>query len=78
LRDQARGIVADAYACHLPQKVDTSLPPSTVLTAQDVPVSMDTARKRSRRSAGRSRATGPTTTVDSAAKAPAPGTGVSD
>lgn len=26
LRDQAWGIVADAYACHLPQKVGTRLP----------------------------------------------------
>lgn len=78
LRDQARGIVADAYHEHLPQKRDTPPAPSTAPTADAEPPSTGTARKRSRRSAGRSRATGPTTTADSAAKAPAPGTGVSD
>lgn len=78
LRDQAQGIVADAYACHLPQKVGTPLPPSTAPTAQDAPRSTGTAKKRSRRSAGRSRATAPTTTAGSAPKAPAPGTGASD
>jgi hypothetical protein len=78
LRDQAQGIVADAYAEHLPQKVGTPLPPSTAPTADGVPPFTGTAKKRSRRSAGRSPATGPTTTVDSAAKAPAPGTGASD
>ena len=78
LRDQAQGIVADAYAEHLPQKVATSRPPSTAPTAPDAPPSTDTARKRSRRSAGRSHATGPTTTAGSAEKAPAPGTSVSD
>lgn len=77
LRDQAQGIVADAYACHLPQKVDTPLPPSTAPTAKDAPPSTGTARKRSKRSAGRSRATG-RTTAPSAKKAPAPGTSVSD
>jgi hypothetical protein len=78
LRDQARGIVADAYAGHLPQKVATPLPPSIAPTADDAPPSTGIAPKRSRRSAGRSRATGPTTTADPAAKAPAPGTSVSD
>ena len=29
LRDRTLGIVADAYACHLPQKVGTPPPPST-------------------------------------------------
>ena len=29
LRDHALGLVADAYACHLPQKVATPPPPST-------------------------------------------------
>ena len=78
LRDQAQGIVADAYACHLPQKVDTPPAPSTVLTATDVPPSTATAKKRSKRSAARSPATAPTTTADSAPKAPVPGTGGSD
>jgi len=77
LRDQAQGTVADAYAEHLPKKVGTPPPPSTAPTAEGVPPSTPTARRRSRRSAGRSRATGPTTTADSAAEAPAPGTGVS-
>jgi hypothetical protein len=77
LRDQARGIVADAYAEHLPQKVATPLPPSTAPIAAHAPPSTGTAQRRSRRSAGRSRATGPTTTADSAATAPAPGTSVS-
>jgi hypothetical protein len=58
--------------------VDTPLPPSTALTAKGVPPSTATAPKRSKRSAGRSRATGRTTTAESAAKAPAPGTNVSD
>jgi hypothetical protein len=75
LRDQAQGIVAEAYAEHLPQKVGPPLPPSTAPTAQGVPPSTATARKRSKRSAGRSRATGPTTTAAPAAGAPAPGTG---
>ena len=74
LRDQAQGIVADAYAGHLPQKVATPPAPSTALTAADAPPSTATARRRSRRSAGRSRATGPTTTAESAPKASAPGT----
>lgn len=78
LRDQAQGIVADAYAEHLPQKVDTPLPPSTAPTVKDAPPSTATAKKRSKRSAGRSRATAPTTTAEAAPKAPAPGTGGSD
>lgn len=78
LRDQAQGIVADAYAEHLPQKVATPLPPSTAPTAEDAPRSTDTAKRRSRHSAGRSRADGRTTTADSAPEAPAPGTGGSD
>ena len=75
LRDRAQGIVADAYAEHLPQKVGTPLPPSTAPTAAGAPPSTGTARKRSKRSAGRSRATAPTTTAGSAPKVPAPGTG---
>lgn len=78
LRDQAQGIVADAYAEHLPQKVDTPPPPSTAPGASDRPLSTATAKKRSKRSAGRSHADAPTTTAHSARKAPAPGTSVSD
>lgn len=78
LRDQARGIVADAYAEHLPQKVATPRPPSTAPTAEGAPPSTGTARRRSKRSAGRSRADGRTTTAVPAPKAPAPGTGGSD
>lgn len=74
LRDQAQGIVADAYAEHLPQKVGTPPPSSTAPTANAPHPSTDTGEKRSRPSAGRSRATGPTTTAESAAPAPAPGT----
>ena len=77
LRDQAQGIVADAYAEHLPQKVATVLPPSTAPIAAHAPLSTAIAQRRSRRSAGRSHATGPTTTADSAATAPAPGTNAS-
>ena len=78
LRDQAQGLVAEAYACHLPQKVDTPPRPSTAPGANGPRPSTDTARKRSKRSAGRSRATAPTTTAPSAKKGPAPGTSVSD
>jgi hypothetical protein len=77
LRDQAQGIVADAYAEHLPQKVATPLPPSTAPTAADARPSTATAKKRSKRSAGRSPATAPTTTAESAPKAPVRGTGES-
>lgn len=78
LRDRAQGIVADAYAEHLPQKADTSPPPSTAPGAGDPLPSTATAKKRSKRSAGRSHADAPTTTTHSARKAPAPGTSVSD
>lgn len=74
LRDQAQGIVADAYAEHLPQKPGTPPAPSTAPTAGAEPPSTPTAKKRSRRSGVRSRATGPTTTAAPAEKAPAPGT----
>src|SRR5436305_5716622 len=70
LRDQAQGIVADAYAEHLPQKPVTPPAPSTAPTAEDAPRSTGTAQRRSRRSAGRSCATAPTTTAGSAGKAP--------
>lgn len=78
LRDQAQGIVADAYAEHIPQKVGTPLPPSTAPTAEDALRSTGTAKERSKRSAGRSRATGRTTTAPSANTVPAPGTTASD
>jgi hypothetical protein len=74
LRDQALGIGADACAEHLPQKAATSEPPSTAPVAGARPPSTATAKKRSKRSAGKSRATAPTTTAGSADKAPAPGT----
>jgi hypothetical protein len=77
LRDQALGLVADAYAGHLPQKVATSARPSTARPAAARPSSRATARKRSKASAGRSAAGEPTTTAASAAKAPAPGTAAS-
>ena len=73
-----QGIVADAYAEHLPQKVATPPAPSTAPGASDPRPSTGTARKRSKRSAGRSRATGRTTTAPSAEKDPAPGTSASD
>jgi hypothetical protein len=78
LRDQALGLVADAYNQHLPQKPDTPLPPSTVPTANEPPTSTPTGKKRSRRSAGPSRATAPTTTARNAKPAPAPGTTASE
>lgn len=77
LRDQALGLVADAYAEHLPQKVATSARPSTAPAAAAQPSSRATGRKRSRASAGRSAAGGPTTTAASAAKGPVPGTAAS-
>ena len=78
LRDQALGLVADAYSEHLPQKVATSARPSTVPSAVARPASRVTGRKRSKASAGRSPAGGPTTTAASAAKGRAPGTAASD
>jgi hypothetical protein len=53
LRDQALGVVADAYAERVEKKVATSVPPSTVPTAAAAPPSTGTARKRLKRSAGR-------------------------
>jgi hypothetical protein len=78
LRDQALGLVAEAYAEHLPQKVGTSGRPSTAPGVDGPPRSTDTGRRRSRRSAGRSPANEPTTTAGSAGKAPARGTSGSD
>lgn len=66
LRKQAQGIVADAYAEHLPQKLATPPVPSTAPTAAEEPPSTGIGRRRSRHSVGRSRATGPTTTAGSA------------
>lgn len=77
LRDQALGLVADAYAEHLPKKVATSARPSTAPAADARPSSRATGRKRSKASAERSAADGRTTTAASAAKAPAPGTAAS-
>ena len=78
LRDQARGLVADAYAEHLPRKVGTPLPPSRARTVPDGRPSTGIARRRSKRSAGRSPADARTTPAGPAAKAPAPGTGGPD
>jgi hypothetical protein len=70
--------VADAYAQHLPQKVATPPAPSTVPSVAPAHTSTGTAKKRSKRSAGRSRAGAPTTTARPAKKDPAPGTSASD
>ena len=78
LRRQALGLVADAYAEHLPKKVATSVPPSTARSADAPPPSTATAKRRSRALAGRSRVGVRTTTAGSAAKAPVPGTPASD
>lgn len=74
LRSHAHGLVADAYAEHLPQKVGTPPPPSTAPTAGGRPPSTGTGRRRSRPSVARSPAGGPTTTAGSADTAPARGT----
>jgi hypothetical protein len=73
LRDQAVGLVADAYNEHLEKKAATSPPPSTAPTAAARPSSKATGKKRSKASAGRSPAGGRITTAASAAKAPALG-----
>lgn len=78
LRDSALGLVADAYAEHLPQKVGTTRRPSTAPRAADGPPSTRTGRRPSRRSAGPSAATAPTTTAAGAGMAPARGTPASD
>jgi hypothetical protein len=57
--------------------VGTSGPPSTAPTADARPPSTATARRLSKRSAGRSPAAGPTTTAGPAAKGRAPGTAAS-
>jgi hypothetical protein len=78
LRDSALGLVADAYAEHLPKKTGTPPPPSTAPSAADVPPSTRTARRRSRRSAGPSPAPARTTTAAPAGPAGARGTPASD
>ena len=78
LRDQALGVVADAYAEHLEKKVATSARRSTARTAAGPRASTATAGKRSRASAAQSRVGEPTTTAGRAAKASAPGTAGSD
>lgn len=78
LRDLALGVVADAYAEHLPQKVATTVRPSTAPIAARPPASTTTAPKPSRASAARSRVAGPITIAAVAVEAPAPGTPASD
>jgi hypothetical protein len=78
LVDQALRLVAHAYAEHLPQKVGIPVPPSTAPSANGPPRSMRTGTKRSKPSAGRSRADGPTTTAGFAPPARAPGTRASE
>ena len=58
LRDRARGLVAEADAEHLAQKVAPPPRPSTAPGASDPRPSTGTARERSKRPAGRSRAPG--------------------
>lgn len=53
LRDSAQTLVGAAYTEHLEKKVATSAPAATAPTAVAPPRSMATARKLSRRSAGR-------------------------
>lgn len=78
LRDQALTLVAHAYAEHLPKKVDTSAPPSTAPAAAAPQASTATAKRKSKASAGPSRADEPTTTAAGVVKVPAPGTAASD
>ena len=78
LRDSALGLVAHAYAEHLPKKAGTPRPPATAPTADAAPPSTRTARRPSPPSAGRSPATAPTTSAARAAKGRARGTPPSD
>ncbi|VTR95219.1 unnamed protein product [Gemmata massiliana] len=75
LRDQALGLVADAYAEHLPQKADTAHPQYNAHISIIKSLYTFNTKRRSKRSAGRSRATGRTTTAGPVAKDLAPGTG---
>lgn len=77
LRDHALGLVAEAYAEHLPKKVATSARPSTAGSAAAPPASRATARRRSKASAARSPVVVPTTTAACAGKVAAPGTNAS-
>ncbi len=78
LRDRVLGLVADAYAEHLPKKTGTTPAPSTAPGAEPGPRSTRTGTRRSKRSAGRSPVTGPITGVPPAAPASARGTDGSD
>lgn len=78
LRDQALALVGQAYAEHLGKKGATSVPASTAPSVARPPRSTATAPRRSRRSAGRSRATAPTTTVAPVATAAVLGTSAPD
>ena len=78
LRDSAVSLVAHAYAEHVEKKVVTPAPAATAPTAVAPPPSTATATRRSKRSADRSRANGPTTTVGPAGGASSPGTAASD
>ena len=78
LRDHSHRIVADAYTEHLEKKAATSVPVLTVPSAAPAPGSIATAKKPSPRSAGRSRVVAPTTGVDPAVTANAPGIVASD
>ncbi len=53
LRDSAQTLVGDAYAEHLEKKVATLAPAATAPIVDTPPRSTVTARKRSKRSAGR-------------------------
>ena len=74
LRDQALGLVADAYAEYLPKKVATSAHPSTARSAGARPGTTVTKRKRSKASAERSAVGGRTIAAASAVPAAVPGT----
>lgn len=78
LRDSALGLVAHAYAEHLPKKVGTPPPPATAPTADAAPPSTATGPRPSPPSAARPSATARTTTAARAAKGRARGTPASD
>jgi hypothetical protein len=78
LRDSALGLVAHAYAEHLPKKAGTPPRPSTAPTAGDAPPSTATAPRPSKRSAARPSATARITTAAPVATARARGTPPSD
>ena len=78
LRDAALGLVAPAYACHLPKKAGPPLPPSTAPPADAAPPSTRTGRRPSKRSAGWPSATARPTPAAPAAKGHTWGTEPSD